>query len=292
MDTRAVKPTLRCESYLVNYSIIKGLITVSDPIYQRYSFAHGLVKEAGALALGYFNELESLTIKSKGLQDVVSEADLQTELLIKKRIAESFPEDAFFGEETGPSGIDDKRGVWVVDPIDGTQPFLSGMSCWCVSIAFVHDGKLQFGLVYAPKDDELFAGGLQAPATLNGKPIEPQKGKQLTDGVVSVGYNNRITPDDVLAVLERLLKAGGMYQRNGSGALCLCYVACGRLLGYVESHINSWDCLGAIAIIEAAGGKTNDFLADGGLAKGNPIIAGGPAIYPALVGLLEAGSAS
>src|ERR1700741_4923540 len=74
----------------------KGLETVPDPIYQRYSFAHGLIREAGALALGYFNELGSLTVKSKGLQDVVSEADLQTELLIKKLIAGAYPEDAFF----------------------------------------------------------------------------------------------------------------------------------------------------------------------------------------------------
>src|ERR1043165_3354014 len=88
----------------------------SDPIYQRYSFAHGLIKEAGALALGYFDELDSLTVKSKGLQDVVSEADLQTELLIKKRIAESYPDDGFFGGETGASGIGEKRGTWVGDP--------------------------------------------------------------------------------------------------------------------------------------------------------------------------------
>lgn len=260
---------------------------MSDPIYQRYSFAHGLIREAGALALGYFNELGSLTVKSKGLQDVVSEADLQTELLIKKLIAAAYPEDAFFGEETGPVGIESKRGIWVVDPIDGTQPFLSGISSWCVSIAFVYDGELQFGLVYAPKDDELFAGGRQASSTLNGRPIELQKGTQLTDGVVSVGYNNRIQPETVIATLEQLLKAGGMYHRNGSGALSLCYVACGRLLGYVESHINSWDCLAAIAIIRAAGGRTNDFLAHDGLTNGNAIIAGNPAVYPAIEALVS-----
>lgn len=284
---KGVKPERSSDPPSWNESNIKDISIVSDPIYQRYSFTHGLIKEAGALALGYFNELGSLTVKSKGLQDVVSEADLQTELLIKKRIAESYPDDAFFGEETGPSGIDAKRGIWVVDPIDGTQPFLSGTSSWCVSIAFVYDGELQFGLIYAPKDDELFAGGLQAPATLNGRPIAPHKGTQLTDGVVSVGYNNRIQPETVLATLERLLKAGGMYHRNGSGALSLCYVACGRLLGYAESHINSWDCLGAIAIIRAAGGRTNDFLEHDGLTKGNAILAGNPAIYPALEALLD-----
>ena len=63
------------------------------------------------------------------------------------------------------------QGIWVVDPIDGTQPFILGMTSWCVSIGFMQDGVIQFGMVYAPARDELFAGGRGMPATLNGKPI-------------------------------------------------------------------------------------------------------------------------
>ncbi|MEY4779999.1 MAG: hypothetical protein RLZZ607_1312, partial [Pseudomonadota bacterium] len=105
----------------------------------RYDLCHALIQEAGALAQGYFNNLSSLTIKSKGLQDMVSEADLNTEVLIKSRIAAAFPQDAFLGEETGVTAFTQGQGIWVVDPIDGTQPFVSGMSNWCVSIAFVRD---------------------------------------------------------------------------------------------------------------------------------------------------------
>jgi fructokinase len=67
----------------------------------------------------------------------------------------------------------------------------------------------------------------------------------------------------------------------------LCYVASGSLIGYVEQHINSWDCLGALAIIQAAGGKTNDFLANDGLWKGNRLIAGPEALYPTLESFFE-----
>jgi myo-inositol-1(or 4)-monophosphatase len=84
-------------------------------------------------------------------------------------------------------------------------------------------------------------------------------------------------------MFDRFLKNGGMFYRDGSGALTLCYIASGRLLGYIEPHINSWDCLGAIAVIRAAGLKTNDFLADDGLRKGNRVIAGNETIYQALV---------
>src|ERR1700675_377829 len=109
-------------------------------IQERFEFASDLIKEAGSLALGYFRRLDTLTVKSKGQQDMASEADLDTEILIRERLKERFPEDAFFGEETGRTELKTAEGIWVVDPIDGTQPFVSGMGSWCLSIAFVLQG--------------------------------------------------------------------------------------------------------------------------------------------------------
>ncbi len=251
----------------------------------RYDFAQTLIREAGALALGYFRDLPSLTVKNKGPQDVVSEADLNTELLIKARIAEAFPEDAFLGEETGVTAFAPGQGIWVVDPIDGTQPFVSGLSSWCVSIAYMREGRVQFGMVFAPVRDELFAGGLSYPATLNGQPVKRHTGKSLREGITGTGYNTRLGIEAFMRPFEGLLRAGGMFYRDGSGALMLCDVAAGRLLGYIEPHINSWDCLGAIGVIEAAGLRVNDFLAGDGLIKGNPIIAGIPEVYDDLLAL-------
>ena len=74
---------------------------MTSPFAPRYEFALALIKDAGALAHGYFKRRGELTIKSKGMQDMVSEADINTELLIKGRIAAHFPQDAFLGEETG-----------------------------------------------------------------------------------------------------------------------------------------------------------------------------------------------
>jgi len=256
---------------------------INSMLAQRYDFALTLIRDAGDLAHDYFRRRDSLTIKSKGAQDMASEADLNTELLIKERLAASFPEDAFFGEETGISTYAPGQGIWVVDPIDGTQPFISGLSSWCVSIAFVQDNELKFGLVYAPARNELFAGGIDLPATLNGKPVERHPGRSVREGICGVGYSPRVKPDEFLPMFGRLLHAGGMFYREGSGALTLCYVASGRLLGYIEPHINSYDCLGAIAVIRAAGLKTNDFLADDGLNKGNRVIAGNDAVYAALL---------
>ncbi|MBC7738453.1 MAG: inositol monophosphatase [Candidatus Saccharibacteria bacterium] len=249
----------------------------------RYTLALATIREAGTLASGYFRNLSALTIKSKGLQDMVSEADLNTELLIKQRIFDAFPQDAFLGEETGVTDFTEGQGIWVVDPIDGTQPFISGLTNWCISIAYVQHGKVQFGLVYAPARDELFAGGVGIPATLNGAPMPRHPGKSLQDGITGMGYSARLKPEDFLRQFEAFLRAGGMFYRDGSGAIDLCYVAAGRLIGYYEPHINSWDCLGAIAVIEAQGLQVNDFLAGDGLTRGNPIIAGVPEVYEDLL---------
>jgi myo-inositol-1(or 4)-monophosphatase len=257
-------------------------MTETNPNAARFEFALSLIKDAGALAHSCFKRRGELTIRSKGVQDMVSEADLNTELLIKGRIAEHFPQDAFLGEETGLSTFADGQGIWVVDPIDGTQPFVSGMSSWCVSIAFVKDGALQFGMVFAPERDELFAGGLGFPATLNGGPVGRHPGRSVREGITGVGYSMRVKPQAYLDFFGRLLAAGGMFYRDGSGALTLCYVACGRLVGYVEPHINSWDCLGAIAVIHAAGLKTSDFLANDGLRRGNWLIAGNAEVHEEL----------
>jgi myo-inositol-1(or 4)-monophosphatase len=255
-------------------------------ITERFEFAANLIREAGTLAAHYFQNIGALTIESKGPQDMVSEADLNVELLIREHLKQRFPDDAFFGEETGAQAIEGADGIWVVDPIDGTQPFVSGLPDWCISVGFIVGKTLQIGLVYAPIYNELFAAQRGCGATLNGKPIRV-KGNTIKDGVVSVGYSMRLPPEVTLTILRNLLEDGGKFHRNGSAALSLCYVACGRLLAYIEPHVNSWDCLASLAIISEAGGRINDFLAGDGLLKGNRIVAAPPALYSEIEALFE-----
>ncbi len=92
----------------------------------------------------------------------------------------------------------------MVDPIDGTRPYVSGLSNWCVSLGFVRNGTIAFGMVYAPARGELFAGAEEFPP-----------------------------------MFGRFIERGGMLYCNGSGALTLCCVAAGQLLGYIEWHINA-----------------------------------------------------
>src|SRR5258708_38913015 len=150
-------------------------------IPERFDFASALIQQAGELALSYFRRFDTLVVHSKGQQDMASEADLNTELLIRDRINPPPPQDAFLGEETGRTEFSSGQGIWVVDPIDGTQPFISGLSGWCLSIAFLLDGRLGMGFVFSPARGELFAGGRHIGAPLNGRPIRLSTETRLAD---------------------------------------------------------------------------------------------------------------
>lgn len=259
---------------------------MTDGLDERYEFGAALIEEAAALALDFNRRLDTLTIKSKGTQDVVSEADVEVEKLIRERIATRFPEDAFFGEESGLTDVEGARDIWVVDPIDGTQPFLCDLSSWCVSIGHARDGVLDMGFLAAPGRDEIFVGRHGHGATLNGKPIGVSSSTSLDDGLLSIGMSPRITADEILPMFEQLLREGVVYYREGSGALSLAYVAAGRLIGYIEAHLNSWDGAAGVAIVEAAGGRVNEWFSMDTLLTGAPIVAAPPALYPALEAVL------
>lgn len=257
-------------------------------IEQRYEFAIATAKKAGALALRYFNDLGSLTIHSKGVQDMASEADVNTEALIRREVAEQFAGDAFLGEESSQSFVPvPGEGTWIIDPIDGTQPFINGIRSWCISIAYYQDKRIRIGVVYDPTSDELFAAQEGKGATLNGRPIRATNAKSVQEGLVSVGFSNRVQVEDTLDPLGRLLRAGGMFHRSGSGALSLSYVAAGRLVGYFEPHMNSWDFAAGALLVREAGGITNDCLPDEStVIDGGMIIAGGKDVYGELEGLI------
>lgn len=256
-------------------------------LQDRYAFAQGLAREAANLAYDYYERRAELAIESKGLQDVVSIADKKVEALIRSALEERFPEDGFLGEESGASGqAAAGQAVWVVDPIDGTSCFLSGMPTWCVSIAMVLDGEIEIGVICDPNVDELYAARRGGGTFLNGKRQPTPPAQSVKDGLFGTGFSHRSRPQDLVPFIDGLLREGGMFMRNGSGALMLAYVAVGRLVGYYEPHINSWDSLAGLLLVREAGGWTCDFLADDGLTRGNLCAAAAPAVAEAVQELM------
>ncbi len=249
-----------------------------DQIEDRRNYAVTLCQEAGEIALAYFRDREGLVVDQKGAQDWVSEADKNVETFIRTRIAEAWPDDGIFGEEhgaaQGKSGFD-----WVIDPIDGTTNFVNGIPAWTIVLAGVADGRTVVGVIHDPNVAETYVAMRGAGATLNGAGMKVASGVPLEAGTVSVGYSNRVQMDNVVPIIAALIRQGAMYHRNASGALSIAYVAAGRLLGYVEEHMNAWDCLAGQLMVEEAGGCVEAQDAGEMIRKGGRVIVATPDVF-------------
>lgn len=253
----------------------------------RYKLAQDLALQAAREGMHHYRERSQLTVEHKGedLQDVVSFVDRRLEELIRKALQQDFPEDGFVGEESGSARLD-ARCVWVVDPIDGTACFVNGLHAWCVSIGMLVDGVPCLGVIADPNHDELFHACTGRGAFVNQTPLSVSQATNVNDGLTGVGTFHPQGKEYFLPFLQKLLDHGGMFTRNGSGALTTAYVAAGRLIGYYETHLKSWDCLAGLVLVAEAGGRRNNFLRGDGLLHGNPFLVAAPGVYDDLAEMI------
>jgi myo-inositol-1(or 4)-monophosphatase len=255
-----------------------------NDIAERLALAKTLAVEAGDLALTYFQSIGDLVIKSKGVQDMVSDADLNVETFVREKLAERFPHDGIVGEEH--ENVESQSGfTWVIDPIDGTANFVNAIPAWCVILACVQDDTTKIAAICEPNHGELYWAASGQGAHLNDQPIRVSPAKALNEGNTGLGMNSRTSTQDVTRFVERLSQRGGLFYRNASGGLMLSYVAAGRLIAYAESHMNAWDCLAGQLLIAEAGGKVEAQSAEAMLRDGGRVIAAGPALFDELVAM-------
>ncbi len=255
-----------------------------DTLAARLDFARNLAETAGATAMGYFRDLGNLTIERKGHQDLVSEADRQVEQFVRQAITARFAEDGILGEEyglkAGSTGF-----TWVIDPIDGTGNFVSGIPAWTVVIACVQDSRTVVGVIHDPNVGETFSAARGGGAFLNGRPMHVASGATLQTGSVGTGFSNRVPGEEITRFITALVADGGVFYRNASGAAMLAYVAAGRLIGYYEPHMNAWDCIAGLLMVEEAGGRILTFDGKTMLAKGGVALAASPDVFDAIKSL-------
>jgi myo-inositol-1(or 4)-monophosphatase len=249
-------------------------------IAARYHAMAGIARAAGDLQRRFFADRGSIGTSFKGPQDYLTVADGAVEKLVMGALQAAFPADGVLGEETG--GSHDPAALWVIDPIDGTANFANGIGHFCISIAFVAEGREELGAIYDPVRDEMFLARRGHGATCNGRTMKVTTISDPARAQVELGWSGRRPVESYTAIVTRAVKAGASFRRAGSGALGIAYVADGRSDGYVELHINSWDCLAGLLMVREAGGRTNDFLGQGGLTEGAAVLAAGPGFYDAL----------
>ena len=188
----------------------------------------------------------------------------------------------FFIEEFGRTN-ESANLQWVLDPIDGTANYISGVPAWCIVIAIVEHQQILAGVIYDPNCDELFSAQLNEGAFLNDRKLSPKKEFTIAASTLSLGYSGRTTTKPVVAVINEIFKLGGVFSRNGSGALSLAHVADQRYSGYIEHHMNAWDCLAGQLIVKEAGGLIEDQNAQEMIALGGRVIVGWPGVFEQLL---------
>jgi myo-inositol-1(or 4)-monophosphatase len=236
-------------------------------------FINKITKQAGELILK--KAKTAYKVEEKAKNDLVTEVDRASEILITKAIKKRFPTHAVLGEEDNfKNGISEEiqstQYIWIVDPLDGTTNFVKDLPFYAVSIALFKkskqsksknfsymEGEIVAGAVYIPKLDELFCAEKGKGAFLNGKKIHVSNTKTLDKSVLATGFHLKGAIQN-LPYFEKIVGKCRAIRRFGASAIDLVYVACGRFDGYWEFNIKAWDVAAGALIVEEAGGRTTD----------------------------------
>ena len=239
---------------------------------------------AGAHAMRFFRSDNDLDVAAKlNDSDIVTIADKECEAIIRGLILDRYPDHSILSEESEPvDGSSPFR--WVIDPIDGTTNFATGIPFWAISIGLEVDGVTRYAVVYAPALNEMFIAERGKGAFLNGRPIHVSEESKLSRCVLATGFpvDRATNPDNNLLPFETLLPQIRDMRRLGAASVDMCYVAAGFLQGYWELNLHEWDVNAASLIVEEAGGLCTRFRNDHNIC----LLAAPPAIHDRLLPLL------
>jgi myo-inositol-1(or 4)-monophosphatase len=222
-----------------------------------YDLSVEMAIKAGEEILKLFPHIHEISYKGK--INLITEADLKSEAIIKKIIKTKYPDHTILAEE---SGLEKKGDIkWIIDPLDGTTNFAHGLPWFCTSIALEAEGEIILGVVYEPILKECFSAIKAKGAFLNKKPIKVSQTKELIKSLLATGlpYDVQQKPEPVMTRFRQMIMRTRGVRRIGSAALDLCYVGCGRFDGFWEERLYPWDTAAGVLIVQEAGGKVSDF---------------------------------
>ncbi len=252
------------------------------------NFAIETAREAGHLLLEKFGRITTVTMK--GDINLVTEADLASEALIIERIKSHYPKHAILAEEAGDAVVieGETEWKWIIDPLDGTTNYAHGYPCFAVTIALERHGEIVIGVTYDPTRNELFAAEKGRGATLNGKPIRVSATRSLSASLIVTGFPYDFKrKDDFARHLTVFLMQSRGVRRDGSAAIDMAYVACGRFDGFWEEGLKPWDLAAGRLLIEEAGGWVTDYNGDPFSIYSPPVCASNGKIHNEMLAVLD-----
>jgi myo-inositol-1(or 4)-monophosphatase len=251
-------------------------------------------QSAANALLAWSRRLSELAVHAKtGPADLVSEADKESEAIIRAALGRVRPDYAILGEEGGRQAGDDEN-LWVIDPLDGTTNFLYGAPLWGVNIALARGGKVEAGVICLPALGEMYVAERGGGATLNGKPIRVSQRAALDQALLGCGIPFAGKPEHSLFAREMALLTSNVagIRRTGACSVDMAWVASGRWDAYWERSLCAWDMAPGLILVEEAGGTATD--SDGGpyqLESGNVCLSNGR-LHAALIANLRAARAA
>lgn len=257
--------------------------------------AESAARRAAELLRAHFRA-EGLSVQHKGATDLVTEVDRRSEALIAEMLLSAYPDHALIGEEGGRRGSAEALYCWHVDPLDGTTNFVRGIPYFSVSLALSDANNLPLvGVVYDPIHDECFKARRGGGAWLGRKKLRVSKTRNLADALLASGFphDKRSNPDNNAEEWGCFVPRTQSLRRLGSAALELCYVAAGRLDGYWEARLNTWDILAGLLMVEESGGKLSNYRGrQEGVYDGAQVVASNGRIHEAMLEVLILGAAA
>jgi len=222
---------------------------------QWQTLTQGIIQLAQQEIMPRFEKV-SAEIKADGT--LLTEADTQMQLKTQAFLAEHWPQFAFLGEESSEEeqnkALQNSTGCWILDPVDGTSNFASGIPFFSVSLALILKGEVVAGLVYNPSRDELFSARKNMGAFLNQTRLDNHTPKSSLSQCIGIIDFKRLTPNLALTLAQ---KAPFASQRSfGSVALDWCWIAAGRGQVYCHGAQNLWDYAAGWLILEESGGQS------------------------------------
>ncbi len=225
-----------------------------------------------------FDRPDLIDIETKGHNDFVTNIDREAEQIIINALRYTYPDHGITCEESGSTGSGDYE--WVVDPLDGTANFTRQLPHFCVSIACLHKGRIEHGVIIDPMRQEEFVASRGQGATLNGKRIRASQLETLDGAVVATGGKDRHDHADKEAALyKHLLEARAFTRQQGSAALELAYIASGRLDAMWMRGLARWDMAAGALLVTESGGLVGDFDGGANYMKSGNVVAGSPRCF-------------
>jgi myo-inositol-1(or 4)-monophosphatase len=243
------------------------------------SYVENLARQAGEILRAGYNKEHQ--VGYKGVIDLVTEVDHQSEKFLLGEVQKNFPDHHIFSEESGIIQ-GNREHVWYIDPLDGTVNYAHHIPIFCVSIAYASHGTLSLGAVYDPMRDEMFLAERGKGAHLNGRPLRVSSTTELQRSLLVTGfpYNAWNTPQDNFANFVKFGKLTQGVRRLGSAALDLCYVAAGRFDGFWEMALNPWDVAAGGLMCEEAGARITNVKGEADyISPPQSVVASTPGIY-------------